>query len=265
MAKRFRPIRKLASKVLRKLGRGNQLRSEPINILERSITNDANNNNQQLNIEEVPDLRPISKEQTQEQFQIINGFDHEEGPELYYGLEQVHDEEPLEYLEHEATTPELSSADKESDELTELIEQNNNLNGWGEIPNELENKNWGFTPEETNSRDPWVEATTPDPGNWNPWSRDPIPENSTQIEITNGIQQPPRTFEPITFLKYRGQPLPCGCNKRKLQEATDDHMSINHCTRRKNYHCCKCYRPLARDEVYEGTNIYHQLCRSCDR
>src|SRR5687768_16600400 len=106
MAKRFRQIRKLASKALRKLGRGNQLRSKSIIILERPNANDANDNSQQPDLEEVPDLQPIDQEQTRGQFQIVNGFNNEEGPEIYYGVEQIQDEEPLEYA---VDTPELIS------------------------------------------------------------------------------------------------------------------------------------------------------------
>ena len=267
MAKRFRQARKLASKILRKLGRGNKLQSEPTTIPERPDANDANDNNQQPSLEEVSDIQSINWEQTRGQFQIVNGFDFEEGPELYYGLDQIQDEEPYEYFEHEAITPELVSedSDKESDEIIEIPEQNNNIDEWEEIPKELENDNWGSTPEETNSGNPWVEGNTPGPDNWYPWSRDFVPQNATCIETTNEIQRPTTTFIPITYLKYKRQPLPCGCDKRKLQEAATDHMARNFCTRKKNFHCCKCSRPLAKDEVYEGTNLYHQLCRSCDR
>src|SRR6185369_17437771 len=106
MAKRFRQARKLANKIIRKLGRGNKLQSEPTIISERPNENDANDNNQQLNIEEVSDLRPIDQPETQRQFQIVNGFDFEDGPEIYYGIEQYQDEEPLEYFDHETSTPE---------------------------------------------------------------------------------------------------------------------------------------------------------------
>ncbi|CAH1770333.1 8694_t:CDS:2, partial [Entrophospora sp. SA101] len=211
MAKRFRQVRKLASKVLQKLGRGNQLQSEPITILERPDANDANNNNQQPSLEEVSDIQSINREQIQGQFQIVNRFDIEEGPEIYYGLDQVQDEEPYEYFEYEATTPALVSedSDKESDEIIEIEEPSNNLDKWEEIPKELENDNWGDTPEETNSGNPWVEGNTPGSDNWYPWSRDFIPQNATCIETTNETQQPTTTFVPITFLKYKRQPLPC--------------------------------------------------------
>lgn len=266
MAKRLRQVRKLASKIFRKFGKGNQLQPEPTIIFERPIENDANDNNQQPHIEEVPNLQPINQEQTRGHFQIINGFDNEEGPEVYYELEQVQDEEPLEYPEHEAITPELTSedSDKESDEIIEIREPNNN-NGWGETPKLVENDNWGSTPAKTDMEDPRVEGNTPESGSWYPWGRDSIPKDTNCITNTNEIQQPTTVFKPITFINYRRQPLPCGCNKRKLQEATIDHMSRNYCTRSKNYHCCKCSRPLAKDEVYEGINIYYQLCRSCDR
>jgi predicted nucleic acid-binding Zn ribbon protein len=267
MAKRFRQTRKLASKIFRRLGRGNKLQPEPITVLERPNDNDANNNYPQLDLEEIPDLQSTNQEQTRGQFQIVNGFDIEEGPEIYYELDQFQDEEPLEY-NYEMSTPELISedSDKESLEIIEEVKQNNDLGGWGIIPQELETENWGFTPkEETNNGDPWVEEKDPDQANWCPWSGDSIPENTTQIEKTTEIQQSTTTFIPITFLKYKGQPLPCGCDKRKLQDATHEHMSRIHCTRKKNFHCCKCSRPLAKDEVYEGTNEYYQLCRSCDR
>ncbi|CAJ0833198.1 7419_t:CDS:2, partial [Entrophospora sp. SA101] len=59
--------------VLRKLGRGNKLQSEPITIPERPDANDANNNNQQPSLEKVSDIQPINQEQTWGQFQIVNG------------------------------------------------------------------------------------------------------------------------------------------------------------------------------------------------
>ena len=268
MAKRFRQARKLANKILRKLGRGNKLQSEPTIIPKRSNENDANDNNQQLNIEEVSDLRPIDQPETQRQFQIVNGFDFEDGPEIYYGIEQYQDEEPLEYFDHETSTPDLISkdSDKESNEIIEVIKEQNNNDGWGEIPKEIENNNWGSTPVENNGMEgPWVAGNTPEPDNWYSWGRDNAPKDTTSIITTNETQQPTTTFKPITFLHYKRQPLPCGCVKRKLQEAAADHMSRNYCTRSKNYHCCRCNRPLARDEVYEGTNIYYQFCRSCHR
>ncbi|CAJ0826212.1 2396_t:CDS:1, partial [Entrophospora sp. SA101] len=154
---------KLASKVFRKLGRGNKLQSAPITIPERPDANDANNNNQQPSLEKVSDIQPINQEQTWGQFQIVNGFDDEEGPEIYYGLDQIQDEEPYEYFENEATTPELISedSDKESNEIIEIPEPNNNFDEWEEIPKELENDNWGSTPEETSSGNQWVEGNAP--------------------------------------------------------------------------------------------------------
>jgi len=263
MAKRYRQIRKFASKIFRKLGRRNKLQLEPTNILERPNENDANRDSRPSNIEEVSDLQQINQQQTWGQFQIVNGFDHEDGPELYYGIAQYHDEEPLDF---EIDTPELISedSDKESEEIIEDLEQNND-DRWGEIPKEIENNNWGSTPENENSEDPWAEETTPESDSWYPWGRDSIPKDTTSIITTNETQQPTTTFKPITFIHYKRQPLPCGCIKRKLQEAATDHMSRNYCTRSKNYHCCRCNRPLAKDEVYEGTNIYYQFCRSCHR
>ncbi|CAJ0836629.1 6261_t:CDS:2 [Entrophospora sp. SA101] len=71
----------------RKLGGRNQLQPKSIIILEQPNTNDAIKNNQQPNLEEIPDIQPTEEKQSQGQFQIVNGFDHEEGPELYYRLE----------------------------------------------------------------------------------------------------------------------------------------------------------------------------------
>ncbi|CAJ0827077.1 616_t:CDS:2 [Entrophospora sp. SA101] len=92
---------------------------------------------------------------------IINNL----GPEIYYGLDQIQDEEPYEYFENEATTPELISedSDKESNEIIEIPEPNNNFDEWEEIPKELENDNWGSTPEETNNMNPepcWIDPIT---------------------------------------------------------------------------------------------------------
>ena len=274
MAKGFRQIRKLATKILRKLGNGNKLHIQPIVILERPNDNDASNNNQQSNEEEICNLRPINKEQTREQFQIVNGFNYEEGPELYYGLEQIHDEEPLEYL---ISTPELVSedSDKESNEIIEINNSNNNSDNWGSTPEEITIDNWETIPEVSEIITWGSNPELDELNNWYPWRSNntnletihEITIINEPLEITNNNEQEskPKQFQPITFLHYKRKPLPCGCNKGQLQDASMDHMSRNHCTRKKNYHCCKCYRPLAKDEVYEGQKEHYQLCRSCDR
>ncbi len=36
-------------------------------------------------------------------------------------------------------------------------------------------------------------------------------------------------------------------------------------TRTYNYHCCKCKRPSAPDQIENGVEGYHQLCKSCHK
>ncbi|CAH1769499.1 5543_t:CDS:1, partial [Entrophospora sp. SA101] len=73
-------------------------------------------------------------------------------------------------------------------------------------------------------------------------------------------------FQPITFLKYKNQLLPCKCDKKTLQQKAKEHFNWTTATRRMNYHCCKCKRPTTKMDTNDGWKWgYHQLCNSCTK
>nr|CAG8669964.1 1475_t:CDS:1 [Entrophospora candida] len=71
-------------------------------------------------------------------------------------------------------------------------------------------------------------------------------------------------WEPITFLKYKDQQLPCKCNKAWLKQKAQEHFDWVRPTRKMNYHCCNCGRPTAKSDTHDGWKWdCYQLCNSC--
>lgn len=55
----------------------------------------------------------------------------------------------------------------------------------------------------------------------------------------------------------------CGCEVRQIQIKYKEHKAWTHFTRNYDFHCCKCGRPGAEDQIKEGFDDYYQLCQPC--
>ena len=57
----------------------------------------------------------------------------------------------------------------------------------------------------------------------------------------------------------------CGCESWELKEKYKAHKKRYHFERKYDYHCCKCKRPGAPDQIENGAGGYHQLCKTCHK
>ncbi len=57
----------------------------------------------------------------------------------------------------------------------------------------------------------------------------------------------------------------CGCISWELKEKYKAHKKRYHFERKYDYHCCKCKRPGAPDQIENGAGGYHQLCKVCHK